>query len=97
MAYEIKCDDCKTTMGQTNLLQVSAAGGRCAVCRGYTKGRKAWTATRKLSLWPDGRRPGVIVFSFPGKELVRFLPDSARSGQAETWHWKHVHLEEAHA
>ena len=27
--YEIKCDDCKATIGTTDLLSESAAGGRC--------------------------------------------------------------------
>lgn len=31
--YEIKCDDCKATIGRTDLVSESAAGGRCADCR----------------------------------------------------------------
>lgn len=31
--YEIKCDDCKATIGTTDLLAESAAGGRCNECR----------------------------------------------------------------
>lgn len=31
-AYVIKCDDCKQTIGKTNSLQESAAGGQCASC-----------------------------------------------------------------
>lgn len=27
--YEIKCDECKTTIGRTDSLRESAAGGRC--------------------------------------------------------------------
>lgn len=31
--YVIKCDDCKQTIGQTDNLSESAAGGRCEECR----------------------------------------------------------------
>lgn len=30
--YEIKCDDCKTTIGTTDSIRESAAGGRCDEC-----------------------------------------------------------------
>ena len=30
--YIIKCDDCKHTIGQTNSLTESVAGGQCATC-----------------------------------------------------------------
>ncbi len=31
--YEIKCEDCKTTIGTTDTVSVSAAGGLCDGCR----------------------------------------------------------------
>ena len=33
MRYVIKCDDCKTKIGETDSLGESAAGGRCDKCR----------------------------------------------------------------
>lgn len=33
-SYEVKCDDCKKTMRHTDSMQESAAGGRCATCKG---------------------------------------------------------------
>lgn len=30
--YDIKCDDCKIKIGETDSLKESAEGGRCAVC-----------------------------------------------------------------
>lgn len=32
--YDIKCDDCKEKMGETDSLRVSAEGGRCPRCKG---------------------------------------------------------------
>ena len=32
--YEIKCDECKVTIGHTNSLAESAQGGRCDECKG---------------------------------------------------------------
>jgi predicted SprT family Zn-dependent metalloprotease len=31
--YEIKCDDCKVTIGRTDSVGRSAQGGRCAACK----------------------------------------------------------------
>lgn len=33
MKYVIKCDDCKRTIGETDSLSESAAGGRCKECK----------------------------------------------------------------
>lgn len=32
--FEIKCDDCKTTIGHTNNMVESVMGGRCEQCSG---------------------------------------------------------------
>ncbi len=31
--YEVKCDDCKTNIGWTDSVRVSAEGGHCEECR----------------------------------------------------------------
>ena len=33
-AYIIKCDECKVTIGETDSMRESAAGGRCIDCVG---------------------------------------------------------------
>ena len=33
MTYEIKCDNCKIKIGETDEVSRSAAGGRCTVCK----------------------------------------------------------------
>lgn len=33
MPYEIKCDECKVKIGETDSVRESAAGGRCEDCR----------------------------------------------------------------
>jgi hypothetical protein len=35
--YEIKCDDCKTTIGRTDSVARSAQGGKCDDCKPSTK------------------------------------------------------------
>ena len=35
--FAIKCDDCKETIGETNSLGESAAGGRCADCMAVSR------------------------------------------------------------
>ena len=92
--YFIKCDDCKATMGDTTDMAQSAAGGRCAPCRGYTAGRRVWIETEKKAVWPDGKRPGVIVSARQGNECVNFRSDTTKTGFSESIHWKHLHLEE---
>ena len=43
--YIVKCDDCKTTIGQTDSLKESAEGGRCAPCK-VTAQYQVWKATQ---------------------------------------------------
>ena len=60
MRYVIKCGDCKVTIGETDSLGESAAGGRCARCV------REWDA-----VYERGRKnPGVPVCVMCGREAV---------------------------
>lgn len=41
MMYDVKCDDCKVTMRQTEDVRESYAGGRCDACK---TGEAKWLA-----------------------------------------------------
>lgn len=45
--YSVKCDDCKSEIGQTGSIAVSSAGGRCAACKGAIPARDLATGTTR--------------------------------------------------
>lgn len=58
MRYQIKCDECKTAIGETDSLAESAAGGKCDRCR-----------TPFSPLLPHGRgyKPNIMAAMVNGK------------------------------
>lgn len=54
MSYVIKCDECKTTIGETDDLGVSAAGGRCQACKPIPYGEPCGMCGRAAETpWTD--------------------------------------------
>ena len=95
--YRIKCDECKVTIGETDLLSESAAGGRCADCQAvlfigcdihYTGDRANHEADGTITAITDSKWGRNITIKMESGKIINVTPTAFSPGPGRRFYVK---------
>ena len=95
--YEIKCDECKATIGETDSLSESAAGGRCTDCMAtlfvgcdihYTGDMANHEADGTITAITDSKWGRNIAIKIESGEIINVTPASFSPGPGRRFYTK---------